>query len=79
MHEKEQYVCTHCSAQYARKSFYLQHIEKCSTSSQANLISRSNRRRNIVINEVDAEEFDLSDLLIAFSQFDNMVSYYLKL
>ena len=48
-------------------------------SSQANLISRSNRGRNIVINEVDAEEFDLSDLLIAFSQFDNMVSYYLKL
>ena len=27
-----------------------------STSSQANLISRSDRRRNIVINEVDEEE-----------------------
>ena len=63
------YVCTHCSAQYARKSFYLQHIEKCSTSSQANPISRSNRRRDIVIDEVDEEEFDLSDLSVAFTQF----------
>ena len=50
-----------------------------STSSQANLISKSDRRRNIVINEDDEEEFDLSDLSMAFSQFDNMVSYYLKL
>ena len=50
-----------------------------STSSQANLISKSDRRRNIVINEDDEEEFDLSDLSMAFSQFDNMVSYHLKL
>ena len=72
-------VCTHCSAQYATKSFYLQHIEKCSTSSQANPISRSNRRRDIVIDEVDKEEFDLSDLSVAFTQFDKKVSYSLKL
>ena len=79
VHEKEHYVCTHCSAQYARKSFYLQHIEKCSTSSQANSISRSNRRRGIVIDEIDEEQFDLSDLLMAFTQFDNKSSYSRKL
>ena len=78
VHEKEHYVCTHCSAQYARKSFYLQHVEKCRTSSQANPISRSNRRRDIVIDEVD-EEFDRSDLSMAFTQFDNKISYSLKL
>ena len=79
VHEKEHYLCTHCSAQYVTKSFYLQHIEKCSTSSQANPISKSNRRRDIVIDEVDTEEFDLSDLSMAFTQFDNKVSYSLKL
>ena len=79
LHEKEHYVCTHCSAQYARKSFYLQHIEKCRTSSQANPISRSNRRRDIVIDEVDEKEFDLSDLSMVSTQFDNKVSYSLKL
>ena len=79
VHEKEHYVCTYCSAQYAIESFYLQHTEKCGTSSQANLISRSNRRRDIVIDEVDEEEFDLSDLSMAFTQFDNKVSYSLKL
>ena len=78
VHEKEHDVCTHCSAQYARKSFYLQHIKKGSTSSQANPISRSNRRRDIVIDEVD-EEFDRSDLSMAFTQFDNKISYSLKL
>ena len=78
LHEKEHDVCTHCSAQYARKSFYLQHIKKGSTSSQANPISRSNRRRDIVIDEVD-EEFDRSDLSMAFTQFDNKISYSLKL
>ena len=71
-------MSTHCSAQYARKSFYLQHIKKGSTSSQANPISRSNRRRDIVIDEVD-EEFDRSDLSMAFTQFDNKISYSLKL
>ena len=76
VHEKEHYVCTHRLAQYARKSFYLQHIEKCCTSSQANPISRSNRRRDIVIDE---EQFDLSDLSMAVTQFDNKVSYSLKL
>ena len=33
----------------------------------------------IVIDEVDEEEFDLSDLSIAFTQFDNKVSYSLEL
>ena len=79
VHEEEHYVCTHCFTQYTRKSFYLQHIEECSTSSQANPISRSNRKRDTVIDEVDEEEFDLSDLSMAFTQFDNKVSYSLKL
>ena len=44
--------------------------------SQANPISRSNRRRDIV---TDEEQFDLSDLSMAVTQFDNKVSYSLKL
>ena len=49
------------------------------TSRQANPISRSNRRRDIVIDEVDEKEFDLSDLSMVSTQFDNKVSYSLKL